>query len=468
MTQYAPENRSSPESSASYISRLTFGWLGPLIKQGYKKKLCFDDLWTLTPDREVEYQSERFNHYAHNKQSIPLWKCVLGYFRYRLLRTAVLIVLYDLLVLSNFFLLSWILTIFQTEDPDLVIGSILVIFLGLGTISSVLVEKHYYGYGSDMDIDVKSILSVKIYEKTLRLNNMTKGDVMTMMSVDTMKVAECFENFHAVWEAPCMLILVVALTASVLGWSAIIGGAVLVVAIPIYYFMCSFWYNQQDLLMTLQDKRVKSLTQALEGILTIKLFHWGEFAKNIIDKIRAKELISVRYYNILFTVCMTMILCICTIISAISLGCFVLFGNVLTPEIIFPVLYLYQAATWPLIDFPYILSALIQAYSSCKRIETFLHLAEIPHSYQVPGDQIQVEMIDCTFTYPAPVELPSDDSETSETEEASNSTDSFLKDETGTDLQSVVLSNINFKSCGSELIAIVGSVGVGKVSTMKN
>ena len=37
----------NPETSASFLSRLTFAWLDPLIWKGYRRPLVQDDMWSL-------------------------------------------------------------------------------------------------------------------------------------------------------------------------------------------------------------------------------------------------------------------------------------------------------------------------------------------------------------------------------------------------------------------------------------
>lgn len=39
--------RPNPETSSSFLSRLTFAWLDPLVWKGYRKPLTQDNLWNL-------------------------------------------------------------------------------------------------------------------------------------------------------------------------------------------------------------------------------------------------------------------------------------------------------------------------------------------------------------------------------------------------------------------------------------
>lgn len=47
------EKESSPEYSASWLSKLFFAWQGPLMRTGYKRPLQQNDIWKVNPDRSV-------------------------------------------------------------------------------------------------------------------------------------------------------------------------------------------------------------------------------------------------------------------------------------------------------------------------------------------------------------------------------------------------------------------------------
>lgn len=66
--------RVCPEVDANILSRLTFSWMGPLMREGYREPLTFDKMWTLPPgDRSAVldarflrlWAAERFRHPEH-------------------------------------------------------------------------------------------------------------------------------------------------------------------------------------------------------------------------------------------------------------------------------------------------------------------------------------------------------------------------------------------------------------------
>jgi hypothetical protein len=55
-----PPHLETPEHDANIFSRITFHWMDPLMKLGYKKVLNMSDLWNLKLEDKAEYNSEKF------------------------------------------------------------------------------------------------------------------------------------------------------------------------------------------------------------------------------------------------------------------------------------------------------------------------------------------------------------------------------------------------------------------------
>lgn len=61
-----------PEVRAGPLSRLTFSWMGPLMKRGYRAPLTFADVWRLPPADRSATLDQRFAHFwAAERQRNP-------------------------------------------------------------------------------------------------------------------------------------------------------------------------------------------------------------------------------------------------------------------------------------------------------------------------------------------------------------------------------------------------------------
>ena len=49
-----------PEYTAGWLSILTFSWIGPLARTGYRAPLTFSDIWSIPPYDDVEKIHARF------------------------------------------------------------------------------------------------------------------------------------------------------------------------------------------------------------------------------------------------------------------------------------------------------------------------------------------------------------------------------------------------------------------------
>ena len=56
------DEHTSPEEYTSVFGRLTFHWMDPMMKLGYKKVLGMDDLWNLKHSDTAEFNSEKFQN----------------------------------------------------------------------------------------------------------------------------------------------------------------------------------------------------------------------------------------------------------------------------------------------------------------------------------------------------------------------------------------------------------------------
>jgi ABC-type multidrug transport system fused ATPase/permease subunit len=202
-------------------------------------------------------------------------------------------------------------------------------------------------------------------------------------------------------------------------------------------FIFKFTMKYQDQLMSLQDKRMKLISETLQGIFVIKLFAWELFTKRKITDVRKEELASLRKYLNCGAWMMLIILTGDHLMAAGALAVYYLLGYQLTISVMIPLITLVLNLTWPLLDIPMVLRSAAEAWTSLTRLEAYLLKEELVPTFNQSlssNEESFVEIQDGSFRW-----------------EMS---------------QQPTLSNVNLRVSGNKLVAIVGTVGSGKSSIL--
>ncbi|CAF4290926.1 unnamed protein product, partial [Adineta steineri] len=194
--------------------------------------------------------------------------------------------------------------------------------------------------------------------------------------------------------------------------------------------------------MKLKDQRIKMTNEVLNGIKVLKLYAWEEAFIRRLNEIRDKELNCIRRKAIISSFSSAIWTFAPILVCIVTFATYVLSSdeNVLTAQKAFVSLALFNLLRFPLVVFPSIITSIIDANVSNKRIQKFLNSDEIDEDavnktkLDSEGNIIKVE--DGSFSW-------------------SNSPEDPL-----------ILKNINFKIPQGSLVALVGPVGSGKTSIL--
>jgi len=185
--------------------------------------------------------------------------------------------------------------------------------------------------------------------------------------------------------------------------------------------------------MELQEKRLRVLSEILQGILVVKLFGWESAMKKRVEDLRQQELKGIRQWNYSIATIMCIVTGLSTLLSASTFAVYTLLGmvveniflettllsstdyffppplhhfsgNPLQASVLFPALYLFGVVLWPLLDFPWGLSNLAAARTSVQRLRTFLAMEELPSLPVLSADSpsgLAVRISSGEFWWPA-------------------------------------------------------------------
>ncbi|XP_070847153.1 ATP-binding cassette sub-family C member 3 isoform X2 [Chaetodon trifascialis] len=481
-----------PETTAGFLSTLTFWWFTSMAIKGYKMPLEAKDLWSLNqrdsskvmvPKLMKEWEKEQCkakseqnlssqavyskplpsttnhvgggggesspeevevllsNQKAAQRQPSFLRALIKAFGPYFLIGSAYK-VLQDIITFVNPQLLRLLISFTKQKDAPDWWGYSLAFLMFFTAVLQTLILHHHFQYCFVTGMNVRTAIIGAIYRKALVITNAAKrsstvGEVVNLMSVDAQRFMDLTTFLNMLWSAPLQIILALYFLWQNLGPSVLAGVAVMVMLIPFNSVIAMKTRAYQVEQMQYKDSRIKLMNEILNGIKVLKLYAWENSFKEKVLAIRQKELNVLRktaYLGALATMAWT------SAPFLVALTTFAVYvtvdeNNILDAEKAFVSLSLFNILRFPLSMLPQVISSIVQASVSLKRIQGFLSHDELdPNSVdrKNTATEYSVAVINGKFTW-AKEDPP-------------------------------VLHNINVMVPQGSLLAVVGHVGCGKSS----
>ena len=445
-----------PYEYANIFSILTFSWMTPLMKQGYKHFLTQDDLWNLRKSdstKEVSGSFQKAWDMELEKKHPSLWIAMFRAFGAPYLEGAIIKTLSDILLFVQPQLLRLLITFiesYRTPDPQpLVRGAAIALCMFAASVCQTAALHQYFQRAYETGLRIKGALTAAIYSKALRLSSegrasKSTGDIVNYMAVDTQRLQDLTQFGQQLWSAPFQIVLCMISLYQLVGFSMFAGVGVMILMIPINGLIARLMKTLQKVQMGNKDSRTRLMTEILNNMKSIKLYAWTTAFINKLNYIRNdQELVTLRKIGATqafanFTWSTTPFLVSCSTFAIYVLTQ----DKPLTTDIVFPALTLFNMLTFPLSIFPMVITSIIEATVAVGRLTSYF-LAEdlqpnavlIEPSVEENGEE-SVRIRDGTFTW--------------NKEEGRNA-----------------LEDINFVAHKGELSCIVGRVGAGKSSLLQ-
>lgn len=444
-----------PYEYASVFSVLTFGWMTPMMRFGYKHFLTQDDLWNLRKQDSTQDTSDSFDEAWEiqlEKKRPSLTIALVRAFGRPYFDGALFKVVSDCLNFVQPQLLRLLIRFvdsYRTDTPEPVIrGAAIALAMFATSVAQTACLHQYFQRAFETGMRVKSALINTIYSKALKLSNegratKSTGDIVNYMAVDTQRLSDLTQFLQQLWSAPFQIILCLASLYQLLGWPFVAGIGVMILMIPINGLIARFLKTYQKVQMKNKDARTRLTTEILNNMKSIKLYAWGSAFMNKLNFIRNdQELVTLRKIGAVqalatFTWSTTPFLVSCS-----TFALFVLTQNrPLSTDIVFPGLTLFNLITFPLSVLPMVITSIIEATVAIGRLTDYLTAEElqsdaVKHEPTVTENgEESIRVRDATFTWSR--------------DEGRNN-----------------LHNINFNAHKGELTCIVGRVGSGKSSML--
>ncbi|XP_072337955.1 multidrug resistance-associated protein 1 isoform X3 [Scyliorhinus torazame] len=479
-----------PELSAPFLSRITFWWFTGMTVLGYKRPLEPGDLWSLNrkdkskaivPHLVEEWEKECAKNTTwkrpgemvyspkknrtkkqHEDTGEPdethvfilkkkknlqpsLLKALCRVFGPYFMMSFLYKIIHDLLMFASPEILKLLLQFINNENAPAWQGYFYVMLLFLCALIQTLILHQYFQICFVTGMRLKTAIIGAVYRKALVISNAarktsTVGEIVNLMSVDAQKFMDLITYLNMIWSAPLQVILAMYFLWQNLGPSVLAGVAVMVLLVPINGVIAVKTKNLQVTQMKEKDNRIKLMNEILNGMRVLKLYAWELAFKEKVLQIRQKELQVLKSAAYLSAVSTFTWVCAPFLVALSTFAVYVLVDekNVLDAQKAFVSLALFNILRFPLNMLPMVISSLVQAGVSLKRLGTFLS-----------HEELDLDTVDRHLVHSSLNSII-----------VKNGTFSWSKDD------APCLNKIDVEIPEGSLVAVVGHVGCGKSSLL--
>uniref|UniRef100_A0A6Q2X8M6 ATP-binding cassette, sub-family C (CFTR/MRP), member 3 n=1 Tax=Esox lucius TaxID=8010 RepID=A0A6Q2X8M6_ESOLU len=430
-----------PQTTAGFLSTVTFWWFTRMAIKGYKNPLEAKDLWSLNkrdsseqvvPKLLREWEVEQAKaHSAEDQSTQALYSKPLpagegnhvggesspeevevllskkkGPKKASFLRSLIkafgpyfLIgsgfkLLQDLITFVNPQLLSLLILFTKQKEAPTWWGYALAFLMFFTAFLQTLILHQHFQYCFVTGMRLRTAIIGAIYRKSLVITNAAKrtstvGEIVNLMSVDAQRFMDLTTFLNMLWSAPLQIMLALYFLWQNLGPSVLAGVAVMILLIPFNAAIAMKTRAYQVEQMQYKDARIKLMNEILNGIKVLKLYAWENSFKNKVLEIRQKELNVLRKTAYLGA--------LSTMVALTTFAVYVTVdkNNILDAEKAFVSLSLFNILRFPLNMLPQVISSIVQASVSLKRIQDFLSHDEL--DLELRHAQVQLPRKECNL-----------------------------------------------------------------------
>ncbi|XP_057563457.1 ATP-binding cassette sub-family C member 4-like [Hippopotamus amphibius kiboko] len=445
----------SPLQGANLCSRLFVWWLNPLFKIGHKRRLEEDDMYSVLPEDRSRHLGEELQGYwdqevlrAEKDAREPsltraiikcYWKSylVLGIFTFLEEGTKVVQPMF----------LGKIVSYVENHDPTDSAALYEAYGYAAGLSACVLIWAilhHLYFYHIQrVGMRLRVAVCHMIYHKALHLSSLamgktTTGQIVNLLSNDVNKLDQVTMFLHFLWVGPLQAIAVTALLWMEIGISCLAGMVVLIILLLLQSCIGKLFSSLWNKTAAFTDDRIRTLSEVITGIRTIKMYAWEKPFEDLITSLRRKEISKILRSSFLRGMNLASFFTASKVMVFVTFLTNVLLDNMITASQMFVVVTLYEALRFTgTLYFPMAVEKVSEAVVSIRRIKNFLLLDEISQcNSQLPSDgKTIVNVQDFTASWDKALEKPT-------------------------------LQGLSFTVRPGELLAVIGPVGAGKSSLL--
>ncbi|XP_068162592.1 ATP-binding cassette sub-family C member 9 [Antennarius striatus] len=313
------------------LSKATYWWMNPLIMGAHKRPIELKKIGKLPIAMRAltnylrlkdAYEDQRT---VENPDRAPsIWRSLYRAFGRPILLSSTFRYLADLLGFAGPLCISGIVKYLNKEggvapmdrtkdsyfgvyfmsSSDLLQNtSVLAVLLFLALVLQRTFLQASYYVTIETGINLRGALLAMIYNKMLRLSTsnmsmgeMTLGQINNLVAIETNQLMWFLFLCPNLWAMPVQIVMGVILLYYLLGCSALVGAAVIVLLAPVQYLIATKLADTQKSSLEHSTDRLKKTSEILKGMKLLKLYAWENIFCDSVEATRGKELTSLKTF----------------------------------------------------------------------------------------------------------------------------------------------------------------------------
>ncbi|XP_060921677.1 multidrug resistance-associated protein 1 isoform X1 [Labrus mixtus] len=428
-SQAVKDQNPCPEPGASFLSRITFWWITRMMMTGFRRPLEEKDLWSLNLEdrshRVVPQLVGRWNNECQKVKSVRteqnmvyspkraprseskegraveeseillvknpqkakepslFWALCLTFGPYFLI-SCLYKIIQDILMFVGPEILRLLIRFVNDSSAPSWQGFFYTALLFFCTCVQSLILQRYFHVCFVSGMRLRTAIIGAVYRKALVISSAarrtsTVGEIVNLMSVDAQRFMDLITYINMIWSAPLQVVLALYFLWQNLGPSVLAGVAVMVLMVPVNAVIAMKTKTYQVAQMKSKDNRIKLMNEMLNGIKVLKLYAWELAFKDKVSEIRESELKVLKKAAYLGAMSTFTWVCAPFLVALSTFTVYVLSDehNVLDAQKAFVSLALFNILRFPLNMLPMVISSMVQASVSLKRLRVFLSHEEL-------------------------------------------------------------------------------------------
>ncbi|XP_057980420.1 putative ABC transporter C family member 15 [Malania oleifera] len=404
--QHSEGKMESLYGKASLLQLITFSWLNPLFVLGNKKPLDQDEIPEVDVKESAGFLSHSFDEYLkHVKErdgtaNPSIYKAIFLFARKKAAGNAFFAVTNAVASYVGPYLINDFVDFLSTKkNSNLRTGYLLASgFLGAKIVETIAQRQWIFG-ARQLGLRLRSALISRIYKKGLLLSCQSRqshsgGEIMNYMSVDVQRITDFIWYVNIIWMLPIQISLAMYVLHTTIGLGSLATLAATLTIMACNIPITRIHKRYQTKIMEAKDKRMKSTSEVLHNMKTLKLQAWDSRFLHKIESLRKVEY-SWLYKSLKLQATSTFFFWGApTIISVVTFGACILFGIQLTAGRVLSALATFRMLQDPIFSLPDLLSVIAQGKVSADRITSYLQEDEIQSDAIefIPKDQTEFEI----------------------------------------------------------------------------
>ncbi|GJP74244.1 hypothetical protein CLOP_g4860 [Closterium sp. NIES-67] len=368
-----------PEDHASFINRLTFGWMTPLMATGYRRPLEDSDVWRLNDGDRTAAVYGRFEREWREEKGRPkpwLLRALHSCFGRRFWWGGFCKIGNDASQFVGPLMLNRLLSAMQSDEPAWH-GYVYATVIFLGLVGGVICEAQYFQAVMRVGFQLRQAMVAAVFSKSLRLSHsgrqgFSTGRITNMMTNDAESLQMICQQLHGLWSAPLRILVCIFLLYQQLGVASLLGLLMLLLMIPAQAVIVNRVQKLVKASLQRSDKRVALMSEVLAAMDVVKSYTWEESFQGKVARVRGDEMGQISKAQYIMAINFLLMSVVPVLVTVVSFGCYSLLGHQLTAAKAFTSISLFAVLRFPLYMFPNLITQVVNVNVSLTRLQEML------------------------------------------------------------------------------------------------